>query len=112
MFLSPMPFSITPKEPPKMVFSYLRAMEFLTLLKGFQPSGQAPISCTDKPFKPQLLSNGIDVDKFTPPRRLRTDEIPQIMNDFRLAARNAIEASKFFFKDQTQVCPGKLCFPY
>ncbi|KAH7568286.1 hypothetical protein JRO89_XS07G0271600 [Xanthoceras sorbifolium] len=61
--------------------------------QGFQPNGQAPISCTDKPFKPQLLSNGIDVDKFTPPRRLRTDEIPQIMNDFRLAARNAIEAS-------------------
>ncbi|KAJ0026181.1 hypothetical protein Pint_07476 [Pistacia integerrima] len=29
---------------------------------------------------------------FTPPRRLSTDEIPQIVNDFRLAARNAIEA--------------------
>jgi len=26
------------------------------------------------------------------PRRLRTDEIPHIVNDFRLAARNAIEA--------------------
>ncbi|KAL5778764.1 hypothetical protein ACOSQ2_009501 [Xanthoceras sorbifolium] len=78
-----------------------RSVNYLHLI-GFQPNGQAPISCTDKPFKPQLLSNGIDVDKFTPPRRLRTDEIPQIMNDFRLAARNAIEASKFFFKDQTQ----------
>ncbi|GMY07872.1 12-oxophytodienoate reductase 2-like isoform X17 [Fagus crenata] len=28
----------------------------------------------------------------TPPRRLRIEEIPQIINDFRLAARNAIEA--------------------
>ncbi|XP_068313619.1 12-oxophytodienoate reductase 2-like [Pyrus communis] len=59
---------------------------------GFQPNGQAPISCTDKPLTPQLLSNGVDVAEFTPPRRLETNEIPQIVNDFRLAARNAIEA--------------------
>uniref|UniRef100_A0A2N9GDQ0 NADH:flavin oxidoreductase/NADH oxidase N-terminal domain-containing protein n=1 Tax=Fagus sylvatica TaxID=28930 RepID=A0A2N9GDQ0_FAGSY len=57
--------------------------------QGFQPNGQAPISSTDKPFTPQ---NGIDVADFTPPRRLRIEEIPQIVNDFRLAARNAIEA--------------------
>ncbi|XP_057450230.1 12-oxophytodienoate reductase 2-like [Lotus japonicus] len=50
---------------------------------GFQPNGQAPISPTDKPL------NG---SQFTPPRRLRTDEIPHIVNDFKLAARNAIEA--------------------
>ncbi|PQQ16097.1 12-oxophytodienoate reductase 2-like [Prunus yedoensis var. nudiflora] len=59
---------------------------------GFQPNGQAPISSSDKPLTPQLRSNGIDVAEFTPPRRLRTDEIPKIVNDFRLAARNAIEA--------------------
>ncbi|KAL6180319.1 hypothetical protein ACLB2K_046983 [Fragaria x ananassa] len=59
---------------------------------GFQPDGQAPISSTDKALKPQIGSNGIDVEEFTPPRRLRTDEIPQIINDFRLAARNAMEA--------------------
>ncbi|KAL6184401.1 hypothetical protein ACLB2K_045802 [Fragaria x ananassa] len=59
---------------------------------GFQPDGQAPISSTDKALKPQIGSNGIDVEEFTPPRRLRTDEIPQIVNDFRLAARNAMEA--------------------
>ncbi|XP_062027416.1 12-oxophytodienoate reductase 1-like isoform X1 [Rosa rugosa] len=58
----------------------------------FQPNGQAPISCTDKPLTPQVLSDGVDVAEFTPPRQLRTDEIPQIVNDFRLAARNAIEA--------------------
>ncbi|XP_019176724.1 PREDICTED: 12-oxophytodienoate reductase 2-like isoform X2 [Ipomoea nil] len=60
--------------------------------KGFQPNGQTPISSTDKPLTPQVQANGIDVAEFTPPRRLRTDEIPQIINDFRLAARNAIEA--------------------
>ncbi|KAA0037082.1 hypothetical protein IC582_004263 [Cucumis melo] len=59
---------------------------------GFQPNGQAPISSSDKPLFPQVRSNGIDVAQFTPPIRLRTDEIPQIVNDFRLAARNAIEA--------------------
>ncbi|WCJ34876.1 12-oxophytodienoate reductase 1 [Euphorbia peplus] len=51
---------------------------------GFQPNGQAPISCTDKPLT--------DVAEFTPPRRLRTDEIPQIVNDFKICARNAMEA--------------------
>ncbi|XP_024045616.1 putative 12-oxophytodienoate reductase 11 [Citrus clementina] len=60
--------------------------------QDYQPNGQAPISCTDKPLTPQIRANGVDVAQFTPPRRLRTDEIPQIVNDFRLAARNAIEA--------------------
>ncbi|XP_022736670.1 putative 12-oxophytodienoate reductase 11 isoform X1 [Durio zibethinus] len=60
--------------------------------QGFQPNGQAPISCTDKPLMPQVRANGIDVARFSPPRQLRTDEIPQIVNDFRLAARNAMEA--------------------
>ncbi|KAI9201216.1 hypothetical protein LWI28_020224 [Acer negundo] len=60
--------------------------------QDFQPNGRAPISSTDKPLKPQFRANGIDLDQFTPPRQLSTDEIPQIVNDFRLAARNAIEA--------------------
>ncbi|XP_038683784.1 putative 12-oxophytodienoate reductase 11 [Tripterygium wilfordii] len=59
---------------------------------GFQPNGQAPISSTNKPLHPQPSQNGVDFDRFTPPRRLRTDEIPSIINDFRIAARNAIEA--------------------
>ncbi|KAL2477589.1 12-oxophytodienoate reductase 1 [Forsythia ovata] len=54
---------------------------------GFQPNGQAPISSTDKAITP-----GLDGGEWSPPRRLRTDEIPGIVNDFRLAARNAIEA--------------------
>ncbi|TKY68431.1 putative 12-oxophytodienoate reductase 11 [Spatholobus suberectus] len=48
----------------------------------FNPSGQAPISSTNKP----LIPNGME------PRPLRTDEIPHIINDFRIAARNAMEA--------------------
>ncbi|XP_044511414.1 12-oxophytodienoate reductase 2-like [Mangifera indica] len=60
--------------------------------KDFQPNGRAPISSTNKPLTPQIRSNGIDVAQFSPPRQLSTDEIPQIVNDFRIAARNAIEA--------------------
>ncbi|KAK2988507.1 hypothetical protein RJ640_020519 [Escallonia rubra] len=60
--------------------------------QGFQPNGQAPISCTDKPLTPQIQSNGIDVAQFSPPRRLSTDEIPQVVNDFKVAARHAMEA--------------------
>ncbi|KAH7560326.1 hypothetical protein JRO89_XS10G0000600 [Xanthoceras sorbifolium] len=63
----------------------------------FQPNGQAPISSTDKLLMPQLQTNGFDAGPFTPPRRLRTDEVPQIVNDFRLAPRNAIEAGKLLF---------------
>lgn len=59
---------------------------------GFQPNGQAPISSSDKELFPQIRSNGIDVAKFTPPRKLTTEEIPLVVNDFRVAARNAIEA--------------------
>ncbi|KAJ0024734.1 hypothetical protein Pint_07479 [Pistacia integerrima] len=60
--------------------------------KDFQPYGQAPISSTEESLMPQIRANGIDVAHFTPPRRLRTHEIPQIVNDFELAARNPIEA--------------------
>ncbi|MED6125024.1 12-oxophytodienoate reductase 1 [Stylosanthes scabra] len=59
----------------------------------YQPNGQAPISSTDKQLILQIrTNNGIDVIDFTAPRRLKTEEIPNIVNDFRLAARNAIEA--------------------
>ena len=67
-------------------------LSILLIFSDFQPNGQAPISCTDKPLTPQIGANGIDVDQFSPPRRLTTDEIPQVVKDFRLAARNAIEA--------------------
>ncbi|TVU29668.1 hypothetical protein EJB05_21245 [Eragrostis curvula] len=57
----------------------------------YQPNGQAPISCTDKQITPAVLKDGT-VQEFSAPRRLREDEVPQIVNDFRLAARNCIEA--------------------
>ncbi|KAL9437713.1 hypothetical protein AB3S75_023563 [Citrus x aurantiifolia] len=59
--------------------------------RDFQPNGKAPISCSDKPLKNQP-NGGFNAAEFTPPRRLRTGEIPQIVNDFRIATRNAIEA--------------------
>ncbi|KAJ0086460.1 hypothetical protein Patl1_07598 [Pistacia atlantica] len=66
--------------------------------EDFQPNGQAPISSTDKPLMHQIQASGIEIAHFTAPRRLRTDEVPQIVNDFRLAARNAIEGDILFSK--------------
>ncbi|XP_031479584.1 putative 12-oxophytodienoate reductase-like protein 1 isoform X5 [Nymphaea colorata] len=57
---------------------------------GFQPNGQSPISSTDKPPR----SNQLDASEFSPPRRLKAEEIPEIVDHFRLAARNAIEAAR------------------
>ena len=62
---------------------------------GFQPNGQAPVSSTDRGIAPVTQHDG-SVSVFSPPRRLRIDELPQIVNDFRLAARNAIEAGPLF----------------
>ena len=62
----------------------------------YQPNGQAPVSCTDKQIMPQVLKDGT-VEEFSAPRRLREDEIPQIVSDFQLAARNCIEAGMSFF---------------
>ncbi|KAJ4748667.1 12-oxophytodienoate reductase-like protein [Rhynchospora pubera] len=57
----------------------------------YQPNGQAPISSTDKQIPPQTKHDGT-VSVYSQPRMLTTDEIPDIVNDFSLAARNAIEA--------------------
>ncbi|KAL6882704.1 hypothetical protein ACP4OV_011394 [Aristida adscensionis] len=59
---------------------------------SFQPNGQAPISSTEKQLKPQMRANGIDMATFSTPRRLGTREIALVINDFKVAARNAIEA--------------------
>ncbi|XP_076930656.1 putative 12-oxophytodienoate reductase 11 [Bidens hawaiensis] len=59
---------------------------------GFQPNGQAPISCTDKGLTNLEQAGGTDITSFTPPRKLTTKEIPLIVDDFRTAARNAIDA--------------------
>ncbi|WVZ71058.1 hypothetical protein U9M48_019684 [Paspalum notatum var. saurae] len=57
----------------------------------FQPNGHAPISSTDKQVPPQVSPDG-RVNTFAAPRRLQTQEIPNVVNDFRIAAINAIKA--------------------
>ena len=59
---------------------------------GFQPNGQPPISCTDKPIQAKTHIDGITEAAFPAPRRLTIHEITQVVNDFRKAARNAMEA--------------------
>ncbi|KAG2556512.1 12-oxophytodienoate reductase 1-like [Panicum virgatum] len=54
----------------------------------FQPDGQAPISSTDKPISPNTETGMV----YSKPRRLRADEIPGVVDEFRRAARNAMEA--------------------
>ncbi|CAL5043837.1 unnamed protein product [Urochloa decumbens] len=53
-----------------------------------QPDRQAPISSTDK----EISLNPVLGIACSKPRRLLTEEIPGIVDDFRRAARNAIEA--------------------
>ncbi|KAL7119688.1 hypothetical protein ACP275_02G077800 [Erythranthe tilingii] len=57
------------------------------ITNGFLPNGQTPVSSTARG-----ISSGVDGQEWAPPRRLRKDEIPGVVNDFRIAARNAIEA--------------------
>jgi 2,4-dienoyl-CoA reductase-like NADH-dependent reductase (Old Yellow Enzyme family) len=57
----------------------------------FQPNGQAPISSTDKKVTPQVIHDGSIVE-FAAPRSLKTVEIPDIVNEFRIATKNAIKA--------------------
>ncbi|KAK1699314.1 hypothetical protein QYE76_016094 [Lolium multiflorum] len=57
----------------------------------FQPNGQAPISSTDKQITPQVIHDG-SIMEFAAPRSLKTVEIPDIVNEFRVAAKNAIKA--------------------
>ncbi|GJN31884.1 hypothetical protein PR202_gb20339 [Eleusine coracana subsp. coracana] len=56
-----------------------------------QPNGQSPVSSTDKQVRPQITHAG-NVVEFATPRRLEAEEIPNIVNEFRIAARNAMKA--------------------
>ncbi|XP_057489878.1 putative 12-oxophytodienoate reductase 11, partial [Actinidia eriantha] len=60
--------------------------EFPTMV---QPNGQPPISCTDKMIRTEFQLYGYECSA---PRRLLIEEIPQVINDYRIAAKNAIEA--------------------
>lgn len=60
---------------------------------AYQPGGQLPISSTNKKLKGQgLMPSGKELEDYSEARALRTEEIPHVVNDFRLAARNAIAA--------------------
>jgi len=65
-------------------YTYIPIKRFWT---GYQPNGQPPISSTNKALQKEGSST-----KYPSPRRLTTDEIPKVVNDFRMAAKNAIEA--------------------
>jgi len=56
-----------------------------------QPGGKAPVSSTEKGVGPQMSFDG-RLEEFSPPRRLTVEEIPGLVDDFRKAARNAIDA--------------------
>ncbi|PUZ63594.1 hypothetical protein GQ55_3G080600 [Panicum hallii var. hallii] len=58
---------------------------------AFQPGGAAPISSTDRAVSPQRSFDG-HVEEFSAPRRLEAREIPAVVDDFRRAARNALDA--------------------
>nr|GFA69079.1 zinc finger, CCHC-type [Tanacetum cinerariifolium] len=72
----------------------LPKIKFLTMrqLIVYQPNGRSPISSTDKPIGKQQFIGGSGDAQYSPPHRLAVDEIPDVINDFRLASRKAIEA--------------------
>jgi hypothetical protein len=78
------------------ILSVLRASIYVYLLIarsiGFQPDGQPPISSTEKPITAEIQIDGTSAADYPPPRRLKTDEISQVVNDFRIAAKNVMEA--------------------
>ncbi|KAE9610805.1 hypothetical protein Lal_00021188 [Lupinus albus] len=60
----------------------------------FQPDGAAPISSTNKPISARYrvdLPNGT-TGEYPVPRQLSTSEIPEVVEDFRQSAINAIRA--------------------
>ena len=70
-----------------------------------------PISGTDKPVK----KNGDDHMDFPIPRRLTIEEIPNVINHFRIAARNSVDAGKLIVniienKRQIRKSITTLCF--
>ncbi|KAK3038820.1 hypothetical protein RJ639_028542 [Escallonia herrerae] len=68
-----------------------------TFTPSYQPNGQPPISSTDKPIKTEFHVDGSGGASFSPPRRLSVKEISQVVDDFRIAARNAMEAGNASF---------------
>ena len=59
------------------------------LIVEYQPNGQAHVSLARKKIERQTLwANGKDLVEFSTPQDLTIDEIPQIFDQFHIAARN------------------------
>eukprot|EP00889_Picochlorum_renovo_P006968 jgi/Picre1/33998/NNA_001475.t1 len=60
----------------------------------YQPNGETPISCSDVPIKGQqcFSSKSMQMEDYPVPRALDKEELPKIAEQFRMAAKNAIEA--------------------
>nr|XP_043607310.1 putative 12-oxophytodienoate reductase 11 isoform X1 [Erigeron canadensis] len=72
---------------------FLYTYDNLFLETGFEPNaGQPPVSSTDKQCSPVVENDGEVTFNFLPPLKLKTDEVSLVANDYRIAARNAIEA--------------------
>ncbi|KAH7439366.1 hypothetical protein KP509_04G057800 [Ceratopteris richardii] len=60
---------------------------------AYQPGGHPPFSSTNKKVNGKcLMPSGTEYSDYSQPRALKTEEIPHVVDDFRLAARNAIAA--------------------
>jgi len=59
---------------------------------AYQPNGQAPVAPSAIAPKAKTFVPGQGMVDCSTPRALETAEIPGVVNDFRTAARNAIEA--------------------
>jgi hypothetical protein len=73
------------------VISMVRILIACSII-GYQPDGQSPISSTDKRITAEIQIDGTSAADYPPPRRLNTHEISEVVNDFRIAAKNAMEA--------------------
>ncbi|KAK6136034.1 hypothetical protein DH2020_030244 [Rehmannia glutinosa] len=65
---------------------------FCQLWHAGRPNGNPPISCTDKPIQTDKDIGGSNGAIFSTPHRLTVHEISQVIDDFRVAAKNVIEA--------------------
>uniref|UniRef100_UPI00261621BE N-ethylmaleimide reductase n=1 Tax=Arenimonas sp. GDDSR-1 TaxID=2950125 RepID=UPI00261621BE len=63
---------------------------------SLQVDGQAPVSASDKPYENRTTIKDADGKLIraacSTPRALRTDEIPRLLEEYRVATRNAREA--------------------
>ena len=65
------------------------------MFAAFQPGGAPPPSSTNWPLKSgQIKTNYGELVDASTPRAIKTEEVAEFCEQFRIAARNAIEAGK------------------